>query len=180
MRGDLAPNRAREDDALAGGCCPVRPPAPWLGLGPPVLAQIAWRRAWDGGFEAQQVPCPSGSCIHAFGRRVRSLAAASRRRARPHGGSRTAENHPYGRAAPRCFPKIGATGAALVFQRELLLPKLPAVFKDTSTIHGMAPARVSTSATNRASLHLVFMVANTAMVGFFNALKKTSRNVGQI
>jgi hypothetical protein len=50
-------------------------------------------------------------------------------------------------------------------------------FKDKSTIQGVAPARVSTSAMNRASLPFVFRVTNTAMVGF-DALKKTSRNVG--
>jgi hypothetical protein len=78
---------------------------------------------------------------------------------------------------PTASQKSAPTGAALVSQRELLLPKLPAVFKDKSTIHGVTPARVSTSATNRASLHLVFRVTNTAMVGV-DALKKTSRNVG--
>src|SRR5438876_667924 len=37
--------------------------------------------------------------------------------------------------------------------------------KDRSTIHAVAPARASTSATKRASLPLVFSVANTATAG---------------
>src|SRR5215472_16588438 len=38
-------------------------------------------------------------------------------------------------------------------------------FIDRSTIHGVAPARVSTSATKRASLLFVSIVARTAMIG---------------
>src|SRR5215471_4551729 len=46
---------------------------------------------------------------------------------------------------------------------------------DKSMIQGLASARVSISATNRASRALVFRVANTAMVGF-DLRKKNSRN----
>jgi hypothetical protein len=46
-------------------------------------------------------------------------------------------------------------------------------FKDKSTIQGVTPARASTSATNRASLPLVFIVAKTATVGL-DALKTAS------
>jgi hypothetical protein len=47
-------------------------------------------------------------------------------------------------------------------------------FIDRSTIHGVAPARVSTSATKRASLLFVSIVARTAMIGL-DALKNPPR-----
>src|SRR5260370_25693764 len=47
-----------------------------------------------------------------------------------------------------------------------LAPSMLCDFKDKSTIQAVVPARASTSATNRASLPLVFIVTNTAMVGF--------------
>ena len=47
-------------------------------------------------------------------------------------------------------------------------------FKDRSRIHGVTPARASASATKRASLPLVFIVAKTATVGL-DALKTASR-----
>jgi hypothetical protein len=42
-------------------------------------------------------------------------------------------------------------------------------------IHGVTPARVSTSATKRASFCFVFSVVNTATTGF-GAVKKPSRS----
>ena len=65
-------------------------------------------------------------------------------------------------AAATCAPVTSAAGASCDFS-------------ERSTIHGVAPARSSTSATKRASLLLVFIVANTATIGL-DAPKKASRD----
>src|SRR5208282_4017264 len=67
-----------------------------------------------------------------------------------------------------------APAAAATREPATSAPAMSCAFKDKSTIHGLAPARASTSATNRASLPLEFIVANTATIGS-DALKKTSR-----
>jgi hypothetical protein len=69
-----------------------------------------------------------------------------------------------------------APAAAATLAPAVSAPSTSCDFRDRSMIHGIEPARASTSATNRASLPLVFSVANTATVGF-EALKKTSRDV---
>src|SRR5262249_54221178 len=66
-----------------------------------------------------------------------------------------------------------APAAAATLAPVTSAPSTSCDFKDKSTTQGVAPARTSISATNRASLPLVFRVANTAMVGF-DALKTIS------
>jgi hypothetical protein len=55
-----------------------------------------------------------------------------------------------------------APTAAATLAPATTAPSTSCDFKDKSTIHGIAPTRANTSATNRVSLPLVFSVANMA------------------